>query len=128
MSRLLIVDDEQAICWGIAKLGQSEGHEVHTASSAEEGLLLAEQHPPDAIVLDVRLPGMTGLEAMQHFRQRAGQVPIVVVTAYGDLHTAVEAVKNGAFDYLVKPFDLDQVQAVLARALLKIPDRPADGD
>jgi len=117
MSKLLVVDDEQSICWGLTRLGESIGHDVVTASSAEQALDLVEQQQPDVIVLDVRLPGMDGLTAIKQFQQRVGQVPIIVITAYGDLNTAVEAVRNGAFEYIVKPFDLDTVQRTLVRAL-----------
>ena len=65
MSRLLVVDDEPSICWALGRLGQSLGHEVVTASSAEQALELAARQPPDAVVLDVRLPGMDGLTAMK---------------------------------------------------------------
>jgi two-component system nitrogen regulation response regulator GlnG len=117
VSKLLVVDDEQSICWGLSKLGESIGHEVAIASSAEEALEAVESVQPDLIVLDVRLPGMDGLSAIEQFRQRIGPVPIIVITAYGDLETAVEAVRNGAFEYIVKPFDLDTVQLALTRAL-----------
>ena len=124
MSKLLVVDDEQSICWGLSKLGESIGHEVAVASSAEEALEAVESVRPDLIVLDVRLPGMDGLSAIEQFRQRIGQVPIIVITAYGDLETAVEAVRTGAFEYIVKPFDLDTLQLALTRALTtnKAPD------
>lgn len=118
MSKLLVVDDEQSICWGLSQLGESIGHEVVTASSAEQALQLTERMRPDAIVLDVRLPGMDGLAAMKHLRERVGEVPVIVITAYGDLDTAVQAVRNGAFEYIVKPFNLDKVQSALTRALV----------
>jgi two-component system nitrogen regulation response regulator GlnG len=114
---LLVVDDEEAICWGLKRLGESLGLDVLTAPSAEEGLAAAAQTVPDAIVLDVRLPGMDGLTAMQHFRARAERVPIIIITAYGDLQTAVEAVRKGAYDYIVKPFELEHVERVLQQAL-----------
>ncbi len=114
--RLLIVDDEQTICWGLARLATGLGHEAVTAASAEEGLQAAQQKTPDVIILDVRLPGMDGLTAMQHFRRLAPAAPIVVITAYGDLATAVAAVRNGAFEYLIKPFDLEVAQRVIQRA------------
>lgn len=117
MSKLLIVDDEPSICWGIQRLGESLGHEVHTASTAEAGLELASAERPDVVIMDVRLPGMDGLSAIDHLRLRLGTTPIIVITAYGDLQTAVTAVQKGAFEYLVKPFDLDQVEQVLNRAL-----------
>ncbi len=117
MAHLLIVDDEQSICWGFAKLADRLGHSAATAASAEEGLRLAGAQRPDLVVLDVRLPGMDGLTAMAHFRERVGPVPIVVVTAYGELGTAVTAVRNGAFDYLAKPFELKTAERVIERAL-----------
>jgi two-component system nitrogen regulation response regulator GlnG len=72
---------------------------------------------PSAIVLDVRLPGMSGLEAMAQLRQHFGGPPIIVITAYGDLETAVDVVKNGAFEYVVKPFETEQIRESITRAL-----------
>ena len=117
MSKLLVVDDEQSICWGLSRLGESIGHEVVTCSSAEQALEFVTDVRPDAVVLDVRLPGMDGLTAIARLRERIGQVPIIVITAYGDLKTAVEAVRNGAFEYITKPFELDKVERALTRAL-----------
>ena len=119
MSKLLVVDDEPSICWGIQRLGESLGHQVLTASTAEAGIELAAAVRPDAVIMDVRLPGMDGLSAIDLLRLRLGSAPIIVITAYGDLQTAVTAVQKGAFEYLVKPFDLDQVEQVLGRALAR---------
>lgn len=124
MSHLLIVDNEQSICWGLAKLAESMGHTVATAASAEKGLEAAADRRPDAVVLDVRLPGMDGLTAMQHFRDLLGAAPIIVITAFGDLATAVRAVRQGAFDYLLKPFDLPIARRAIARALAESPQSP----
>jgi two-component system nitrogen regulation response regulator GlnG len=118
---ILVVDDEQSICWGITRLGESLGHEVVAAYSAEQALTCAGQHRPDVIILDVRLPGMDGLSAIERFQDECGSVPIIVITAYGDLPTAVDAVHRGAFDYLAKPFDVDKVKAALVRALASRP-------
>jgi two-component system nitrogen regulation response regulator GlnG len=119
MSRILIVDDEASICWAFREFLTEEGHDVDVAASAEEGLKLAQVGPPDAVVLDIRLPGMDGLTALSDFRSRIGPAPIVVITAFGSLDTAVRAMEGGAFDYLVKPFDLDQAATVVRRALEK---------
>jgi len=118
VSKLLVVDDEQSICWGLTRLGESLGYEVASASSAEQAFHEAERLRPDAVILDVRLPGMDGLTAIEHFQEKIGSVPIIVITAYGDLRTAVEAVRRGAFDYIAKPFDADKVKVSLARALV----------
>ncbi len=117
MSHILIVDDEASICWAFRESLADEGHQVVVAASAEEGLELAEARRFDAVVLDVRLPGMDGLTAMQAFRDRLGPAPMIVITAFGNLETAVRAMEGGAFDYLVKPFDLDQATTVVKRAL-----------
>jgi DNA-binding NtrC family response regulator len=117
MSEILIVDDEESICWGLERLLTADGHKTRIASSAEAGLQQVAVKRPDLIVLDVRLPGMDGLTAMAEFKKAAGPVPIVVITAFGNLTTAVTAMQNGAVDYLPKPFDLDQVAAVVGRAL-----------
>jgi two-component system nitrogen regulation response regulator GlnG len=117
VSELLVVDDEQSITWGLAQLGQREGHRVRVASSAEEALAEARAAKPDAVILDVRLPGMDGLAAIEHLRRVCGPVPIIVMTAYGDLETAVRAVQHGAFEYVLKPFDVAEMKRCLERAL-----------
>jgi len=126
MANLLVVDDEPSICWGLARLGGELGHTVRTASSAEEGLELARDQAPDAVILDVRLPGIDGLTALGTFGAMANAPPVIIITAYGDLQTAVDAIRNGAFEYIVKPFDLDVAQHAIQRALEKQTDpRPA---
>jgi two-component system nitrogen regulation response regulator GlnG len=137
MSHVLIVDDEPSICWGFRELLADEGYDVSVASSAEEALELADRAAPDAVVLDVRLPGRDGLSTIQDLRRRIGSAPIIVITAFGNLDTAVRALGEGAYDYLTKPFDLDQVSEVLRRALRRSPepavssaadDRPIEAD
>lgn len=120
MIKLLIVDDEPTICWGLTQLGEGMGHDVTTASSAEKALQIIDKNQPDVIILDVRLPGMDGLTALGKFQKKLGLIPVVVITAYGDLQTAVKAIQNGAFEYIVKPFDLDEMEKVLQRALESI--------
>jgi two-component system nitrogen regulation response regulator GlnG len=117
MPSILVVDDEQSICWGLTRLGESLGHEVVSASSAEQAIAQAKRRTPDVIILDVRLPGMNGLAAIEHLQGACGNVPIIVITAYGDLKTAVDAVRCGAFDYIAKPFDVAKVKSSLVRAL-----------
>jgi len=117
VSCILVVDDEESICWSFREFLGDEGHRVESAASAEEALRVAAEVRPDAVILDVRLPGLDGIAALPRLRERAGGAPIVVMTAFGDLETAVRAVEAGAFDYLVKPFDLDRVAAVVRRAL-----------
>lgn len=117
MARLLVVDDEPSICWGLTQLGGSLGHDVESAASAEQGLRLAATGSYNLLILDVRLPGADGLESMAAFQRVLGSAPIIVITAFGDLSTAVRAVENGAFEYIVKPFDLSEIRAAITRAL-----------
>jgi two-component system nitrogen regulation response regulator GlnG len=118
MSSVLIVDDEPAICWAFREALADDGHAVRVVPSAEEALRLADRGlRPDVVVMDVRLPGMDGLSAIRDLRARIGATPVVVITAFGSLETAVRAMEEGAFDYLIKPFDLDQAVEVLRRAL-----------
>lgn len=118
MSSVLIVDDEPAICWALREALTDDGHVVRVAPSAEEALGLTDDGwRPDAVVMDVRLPGMDGIDGMRELHRRLGDTPVVVITAFGNLETAVRAFDQGAFDYLVKPFDLHQAIDVLRRAL-----------
>jgi two-component system nitrogen regulation response regulator GlnG len=117
MARLLVIDDEPSICWGLTQWGRRQGHEVLAAATAEEGLVLARGQPPELVFLDVRLPGMDGLSALDRFRQQCPQARVIVMTAYGDLQTAVQTVRRGAWDYLPKPFDLARVETLATRAL-----------
>jgi two-component system nitrogen regulation response regulator GlnG len=117
MSHILIVDDEEAVCWALKKALGKLAHQVAVASSAEEACRLVARQLPDAIILDVRLPGLDGLSALAQLQMLSKDAPIIVVTAFGNLSTAVRAVEGGAFDYLAKPFDLDQALDTVERAL-----------
>ena len=121
MTSILIVDDEPAIGWSLRELLTDQGHDVVLAASAEQALEACRRRPPETILLDVRLPGRDGLSAIPDLRALAPHAPVIVMTAFGDLDTAVRAVAAGAFDYLVKPFDLERVAAVVARALAERP-------
>ncbi len=117
MANIHVIDDESSVCWAIEKLGTKLGHEVRVASTAEQGLDLLEESRPDLMFLDVRLPGMSGLEALPKVKEIAPGTPVVLITAFGDLEVAVEAVRQGTFDYLVKPFSVEDIQTVIDRAL-----------
>jgi two-component system nitrogen regulation response regulator GlnG len=114
---VLIIDDEEPIAWALRRAFEREGYRVAVAAAAEGGLAKAREHPPDVIFLDVRLPGMDGLAALAGLREVAPAAAVVVITAHGNLNTAVRAVEGGAFDYLAKPFDLAQALDAAGRAL-----------
>ncbi|MEO1617750.1 MAG: sigma-54 dependent transcriptional regulator [Planctomycetota bacterium] len=119
--RVLVVDDEPSICWAFEKMLAAEGHHVVTASSAEEGLREAKRQRFGLVVLDVRLPRQDGLSALPSFLSATDDAPVIVITAFGDLETAVAAVKRGATDYLTKPIKLEDALHACRSALQ---DRP----
>jgi two-component system nitrogen regulation response regulator GlnG len=121
VKHILIVDDEEAVCWSLQRALSREGFSVAATASAEQAFVLMEKQRPDVLILDVRLPGMDGLTALARLRSVAPDLPVLVVTAFGDLPTAVRAVEGGAFDYLAKPFDLQQALDCVQRALLRRP-------
>lgn len=124
MSHVLIVDDEPSICWALRECLTDEGFSVDVASTAEQAFGLADLHAPDVIVMDVRLPGMDGLKAMRQLRDSSFAAPIIIMTAFGSLKIAVDAIDGGAFDYLTKPMDLDKAVAVVRQAVSISPKSP----
>jgi two-component system nitrogen regulation response regulator GlnG len=129
---ILIVDDEEAVCWALERALKREGYQVATAPSAEAAFTAAQKQRPDTVILDVRLPGLDGLSALADMQRLTEDAPIIVVTAHGNLDTAVRAVEGGAFDYLAKPFDLSQALDAVARAVqrraLQATNGPADDE
>src|SRR5262249_32357134 len=106
MPALLVVDDEPAILLAFRRAFRQAGLEVYTAESGGEGLALAREHRPDAVVLDVQLPDTTGLELFQQLRQLDARIPVVFITGKATTDTAIEAMRLGAYDYLFKPLEL----------------------
>ncbi|MGD0092287.1 MAG: sigma-54 dependent transcriptional regulator [Planctomycetota bacterium] len=115
--KILVVDDEHAICWAFTQLLQPEGYQVVVASSAEEGLELAAKELPDLVILDIRLPGLSGLDALPRFRGQNPDAPVLVMTAHGTMETAIEATKRGAYNYLLKPIHNQDVLHQIRTAL-----------
>lgn len=117
MAQLLIVDDEESLCQLLQKVLRGAGHEADVAYSGEEALQALAGSVPAVLITDLKMPGMDGLALLRHVRDRYPQVLTVIMTAHGSIETAVEAMKLGAFDYLTKPFKLDEVKLVVERAL-----------
>ena len=117
MARVLVADDERSICEAFGVLLEAEGHTPLSASTGEEALRLVRAARPDMVFVDVRMPGMDGLALLKEIRRFDPALPVVVMTAYGTLETAAEALRNEAFDYLGKPLDLAQIRQVMRRAL-----------
>jgi two-component system nitrogen regulation response regulator GlnG len=119
MPSILIIDDEEPIAWALRRAFEREKYTVAVAATAEDGLAQARKQPPDVVFLDVRLPGMDGLTALAKLKEIAPAAGVVIITAHGNLNTAVKAVEGGAFDYLAKPFDLAQAIETAKRALTR---------
>jgi DNA-binding NtrC family response regulator len=117
MAKILIADDERAICDAFSDFLRIEGHTPLVASGGEEALRLLEQEEPGAVFLDVQMPGMGGLETLDRIHRQRPGLPVIVMTAYGTVQTAMDAMRLGAFDYLGKPVDLAQVRQLLNKAL-----------
>ncbi len=113
---VFVVDDEPGICRALERFFEKRGTRCRSFPRAEEALEAATSDPPDLVLLDVRLPGMSGLDALDRFRVFAPPPLVVVMTAHGTLDVAVDAMRKGAFDYLPKPLDLVQIAAVADRA------------
>src|SRR5262245_23417785 len=117
MPTLLVVDDEPNVLYSLETSLRSDTLAVQTASTGRQALDLVRQHPPDAVLLDVRLTDMTGLEAFDRMRRIEPRLPVIFITAYATTETAIEAMKHGAFEYLLKPVDFRQLRAVVGRAV-----------
>src|SRR5262249_55428010 len=114
---LLVVDDEPNVLFSLETGLRSDELEVVTASTGKQGLDLAARCRPDAVLLDVRLGDLSGLEVFERIHQDDPKLPVIFMTAYTTTETAIEAVKRGAFDYLLKPVNLSQLRAVVGRAV-----------
>jgi two-component system, NtrC family, nitrogen regulation response regulator GlnG len=115
--RILVVDDEESVRWALRKALERANYQVGLASDGPSGLQVAEDPGVDLVLLDVRLPGRDGLEVLREIRKRRPDLPVIMMTAYGTLQVAVEAMKLGAYDYIGKPFDMDEVLLVVEKAL-----------
>jgi CheY-like chemotaxis protein len=123
---ILVVDDEAEQRRLLGGFVQSLGFRVEEASSAEDALAAIRTRTPDMVLLDVRLPGMSGIEALAEIRRMAERLPVLLITAYADLRQAVAAMKSGADDYLAKPVDLDELEAAISDALGRTERTPGD--
>ncbi|WP_303722160.1 sigma-54 dependent transcriptional regulator [Malonomonas rubra] len=115
--KILVVDDEHLIRWSLEQNLKKQGYEVITAGSGEEAMKLIQEDTPDLMLLDVQLPGMNGMEVLEKVKEAEEDVIVIMVTALGVLETAVKAMRLGAYDYINKPFNLDELAIVIKKAL-----------
>ena len=117
MTKLLIVDDEENIRYSLEKALRTEDRQILTAATANEAIEKVRCEQPDTVLLDIRLPDMSGLAAFEQIRELDARLPVVLITAHGTTETAIEAMKRGAFDYLLKPVDLGELRSVVSSAI-----------
>ncbi len=115
--RVLIVDDEKNMRWVLGQALSGDGYEVLEAADGVEALSIVSDQEPDVMVLDHRMPGKDGMEVLRTVRSKGLQFPIIMLTAHGNVATAVEAMKAGASEYLTKPFDLEELKLAIDKAL-----------
>ncbi|HEX6216696.1 MAG TPA: sigma-54 dependent transcriptional regulator, partial [Vicinamibacterales bacterium] len=115
--RILVIDDESAIRDSLKMTLEYDGYEVMVAATGEEGVKLVEREAPDLVFLDIKMPGMDGLEVLQKLRHLVETVPIVVISGHADINTAVEATKLGAFDFIEKPLASERVLVTVRNAV-----------
>lgn len=120
MNKILIIDDDVASCRTLQLHFNSLGHETNTTHTADNGLDTARLTPPDVIIMDIKMPGRSGLEALPDFKKHLPDVPVVMITAFDDMDTTIQAMKSGAEDYISKPIDINELDHAVTQALLKI--------
>ena len=117
MARLLVVDDESGIRNALVQVFEYEGHEVEAAEDGHAGIEAAQSFRPDVVFLDVKMPGLDGLDVLERLRQDDPSTLVVMISGHGTIDTAVEATRKGAYDFLQKPLDTDRLLVTLRRAL-----------
>src|SRR6266852_9786925 len=117
MSKVLLIDDEAEVQYSFRRIFDSPEIELITAASGEEGLKLIPKLQPDLVIMDVRMGGLNGLETLRRLRETQSKLPVIMMTAYGTTQTAIEAMKLGAYDYLLKPFDVPKLKQIVTAAL-----------
>lgn len=117
MPSLLIIDDEPNVRFSLKRAFQGNAIDITTAENGQQGIDAVRKHPPDAVLLDVKLPDRSGMDVFREIQTMDQRIPVVMITAHGSTHTAIEAMKHGAFEYLVKPLDLTELRRVVDRAM-----------
>jgi len=115
--RILVVDDDESLRWVTQVQLQQSGYEVEAAADGARALELLRDAPADLVITDLKMPGMTGLELLRHIRTGYPEIIVIVVTAFGTVETAVEAMKAGAYDYITKPVNMDELRLTVDRGL-----------
>jgi two-component system nitrogen regulation response regulator GlnG len=118
MNKVLLIDDEADVQYSFRRIFEGDQIQIATAGSGEEGLKIIPRLKPDLVIMDVRMGGITGLETLRRLREIDSKQLVIMMTAFGTTQTAIEAMKLGAYDYLLKPFDVPKLKQIVAGALL----------
>ncbi len=119
MEKILIIDDEKSILDLLSVVFKKEGYTVFTSISAGKALELIDKEDLDLVLTDIKMPQMSGMEILRHVQESQPDIPVIMITAYGTIKQAVQAFKQGAFDYVVKPFDMGELKLIVAQGLEK---------
>jgi two-component system nitrogen regulation response regulator NtrX len=119
-AKILIIDDEELIRSSLKKYLKRDGYDVSAAESGEEGLEVFTTEQPDIVLLDLHLPGTGGLAVLESLKKVRKDIVVIIISAHGDIETAVSTIKMGAFDFIEKPFELKTLSASLNKALVNI--------
>jgi nitrogen regulation protein NR(I) len=136
LERILIVDDDASLRYSLTRMLEGQGLGVMAAKNGAEGMALFFAEKPDLVVMDIKMPGQSGLEVLRQIKERDPRALVILMTAFGTTETAIEAMKSGAFDYILKPFDIPKMKGLVERALevsrmmkkvVSLPDRKEEG-
>lgn len=117
MANILVVDDDASVAGALRRFLDSEGHDSRVVNGVTEGLAAIDEHRPDVVMMDIRMPGIDGMAGLDQMQSRYPGLCVVMMTGYGTSQTSIDAMRAGAFDYLTKPPDLDELRRVITRAL-----------
>ena len=117
MNTILVIDDDDQLRISFCKLLTEENYSVTAAASGEAGIDIVRRQPLDLVILDMRLPGMNGMETFKQIRTIDSKLPVIIVTAYGTTEIAIEATKMGAYDYVLKPFEVPEMLTLIRQAI-----------
>lgn len=116
-NKILVVDDQSSVCYSLRRVLESNGYSVKTTTKGADAISLTEDFDPDIVLMDIRMPGMDGLEVLRKIKETHSNIQVIMMTAYSTTEKAIEAMKRGAYDYLVKPFDNDMLLGLIEGAI-----------
>ncbi|MBI3788072.1 MAG: sigma-54-dependent Fis family transcriptional regulator [Ignavibacteriales bacterium] len=127
-AKVLVVDDDNTILYAFRELLRKEGFKYVVATNGEEALKKISQERPDLIFMDITMPAMDGLEVLKRMQEQKNRTPVIIITGFGTMQTAIKAIQLGAFDYLTKPLDVSKIRLVMERALAGTQSKPVSAE